>query len=349
MIQFYPLTVSEIIPLTPNAVDISFDIPEALKEAFSFEAGQYITIKHKVADTEVRRAYSLSSKPGKPTITIGVKKVAGGTFSVFANQNLKTGDVLEVMPPQGRFVFDADGAPQNLIAFAAGSGITPIMSIIQTALETNEKNKVVLVYGNQSKEEAMYFEALQALKEKYVNRFFVYYIFSRAQQEDCLFGRIDKSTVNFITRNKHKDINPDNFYLCGPLPMIETVTAALKENGFASDRIQQELFTVPEEDEKVGAETTGKTHLEITLDDAVHTLEMDRKTIVLDALLNAKIDAPYSCQGGVCSTCIARVTEGKASMVKNQILTESELAEGFILTCQAHAETAVLKIDYDDV
>jgi ring-1,2-phenylacetyl-CoA epoxidase subunit PaaE len=349
MITFYPLTVSEITPLTPNAVDIRFDIPDALKEAFIFESGQYITLKHKVGDAEIRRAYSLSSKPGKPTITIGVKKVPGGTFSVFANQTLKVGDVLEVMPPQGRFVFHADGSTRDLVAFAAGSGITPIMSIIQTALETNEKRKVVLVYGNQSMEEAMYFKEIQALKEKYNNRFFVYYVFSRSQQEDCLFGRIDKSTVNYIIRNKHKDINPDNFYLCGPLAMIETVTAALKNNGVPDDKILHELFTEPERDEQGSAAPNGQTHLEITLDDAVHTLEMDRQTIVLDAIIKAKIDAPYSCQGGVCSTCIARVTEGKASMVKNQILTESELAEGFILTCQAHAETAVLKIDYDDV
>jgi ring-1,2-phenylacetyl-CoA epoxidase subunit PaaE len=349
MIQFYPLTVAKIIPLTPNAVDIRFDIPDALKQAFIFESGQYITLKHKVGDAEIRRAYSLSSKPGKPALTIGVKKVPGGTFSVFANQTLKEGDILEVMPPQGRFVFQPNDSPQDLVAFAAGSGITPIMSIIQTALESNEKSKVVLVYGNQSKEETMYFETLEALKEKYNNRFFVYYIFSRAQQDDCLFGRIDKSTVNFITRNKHKDINPDNFYLCGPLAMIETVTAALKENGVADNKIQHELFSEPEKDEQVNIASNGQTQLEITLDEAVHTMEMDRKTIVLDAIIKAKIDAPYSCQGGVCSTCIARVTEGKASMVKNQILTDSELAEGFILTCQAHAETAVLKIDYDDV
>ncbi len=349
MHQFYPLTVSEITPLTPNAVDISFEIPESLKEAFAFESGQYITIKHTAGDSEIRRAYSLSSKPGGNKITIGVKKVPGGTFSVYANQTLKKGDVLQVMPPQGRFVFAADGPPRDILAFAAGSGITPIMSIVQTALESCTENKVVLVYGNKSREEAMYFDALEGLKEKYNDRFFVHYLFSRNQEEECLFGRIDKSTVNYITRNKHKSITPDIFYLCGPLPMIETVTAALKDNGVSEKNIQRELFTEPDSEAPKGAETSGKTHLEVTLDDAVHTLEIDRKNIVLDALIKAKIDAPFSCQGGVCSTCIARVTEGKASMVKNQILTESELAEGFILTCQAHAESAVLKIDYDDI
>jgi ring-1,2-phenylacetyl-CoA epoxidase subunit PaaE len=166
MQQFYPLVVSDITPLTPNAVDISFEIPESLKEAFAFESGQYITVKHSIEGAEIRRAYSLSSKPGENRITIGVKKVPDGTFSVFANETLKKGDVLEVMPPQGRFVFSADSEPRDIVAFAAGSGITPIMSIVQTALDINTENRVVLVYGNKSREEAMYFDSLQELKKK---------------------------------------------------------------------------------------------------------------------------------------------------------------------------------------
>jgi ring-1,2-phenylacetyl-CoA epoxidase subunit PaaE len=349
MVQFYPLIVSEITPLTPNSVDISFEIPDALQGEFAFESGQYITVKFPVGETEIRRAYSISSKPGAGTITIGVKKVPGGTFSVYANEKLKVGDVLEIMPPQGRFVFKAAGPTRQIVAFAAGSGITPIMSIVQTALEGNAENKVVLVYGNQNREEAMYYDKLQALQSKYNDRFFIYYTFSRAQEDGCMFGRIDKSTANYVTRNKHKSMNPDSFYLCGPLNMVETVTAALTENGVPKTKIHHELFTEPEGDSQDSPVAEGKTHLEVMLDDAVHSLEMDRKSIVLDALIKNKIDAPYSCQGGVCSTCIARVTEGKATMVKNQILTDSELAEGLILTCQAHADTDVLKIDYDDV
>lgn len=349
MVQFYPLKVVEITPLTQNSVDIRFEIPEPLKDVFAFESGQYITVKLPVGDAEIRRAYSISSKPDRDTFAIGVKKVPGGTFSVYANDTLKEGDVLEVMPPQGRFVFESEGPIRHIMAFAAGSGITPIMSIIQTALEANSENKVVLVFGNQSKDEAMYLDALQALSTKYNDRFYIYYTYSRTQEEDCLFGRIDKSTVNFIARNKHKSMDVNNYYLCGPLQMIENVTAALIENGISEDLIRHELFTEPEEETTNSPAADGKTLLEITLDDAVHSLEIDRKSIVLDALIKAKIDAPYSCQGGVCSTCIARVTEGKASMVKNQILTDSELAEGFILTCQAHAESDLLKIDYDDV
>jgi ring-1,2-phenylacetyl-CoA epoxidase subunit PaaE len=298
---------------------------------------------------EVRRAYSIASMPGQKELTIGVKKVEGGSFSVYANEVLKAGDSLEVMAPEGRFVFEPRERAQDLVAFVAGSGITPLMSIIRTALKEHPDTRIVLVYGNQSKEETMFYAALQELKAKYTDRLTIHYLFSRSQEEEGSFGRIDRSIVNFITRNKHKDLNPDRFYLCGPLAMIETVAETLKENGVAEDRISHELFTEPQGEDPLTAGLEGITHLEVTLDDVVHQLDMDQKSLILNAVLKAKIDAPYSCQGGVCSTCIARVTEGSAEMVKNQILTESEIAEGLILTCQAHPTSPMLKIDYDDV
>lgn len=349
MSHFYSLEVSDVTPLTPNSVAISFTVPQDLKEEFKFKAGQYLTIKHPSAEGEIRRSYSLCSIPADTNITVGIKKVPGGTFSVYANEKIKPGDVLQVMPPQGRFVLDTSERSLKIMAFAAGSGITPIVSIVQTALEGNPESQVVLVYGNQSREEAMFFEELEDLKNTYPNRFFIEYLFSRNKEDEGMFGRIDKSIVNYITKNKHKDFDPDSYYLCGPESMIETVTGTLKENGVAKDKIQHELFTASESDRDTSGIPEGMTHLEITLDDAVHSLEMDRKTLVLDAVLKAKIDAPYSCQGGVCSTCIARIKEGTAKMERNQILTDSELKEGFILTCQAHPTSETLKIDYDDV
>jgi ring-1,2-phenylacetyl-CoA epoxidase subunit PaaE len=349
MSQFYPLQVSSLQTLTPNAVAVSFRVPENLREVFSFTAGQYITIRHVKDGAEIRRAYSLSSKPGEAEITIGVKKVPGGAFSVYANEELSPGDTLEIMPPEGRFTFNTADAPQKIVAFAAGSGITPVMSIIRTVLETSPENHLVLVYGNQSREEAMFYDTLKALEDKYTDRFTAYHLFSRNKEADGMFGRIDKSIVNYITRNKHKDLNPDRYYLCGPLAMIENVTDALKENGVRGEQIYHELFTEPEGEDSLAETLEGNTHLEVVLDDQVFNLDMDQKSIVLDAVLKAKIDAPYSCQGGVCSTCIARVTEGSAKMVKNQILTEGELEEGLILTCQAHPTSGTLKIDYDDV
>ena len=349
MSTFYPLKVSNIEHLTPNSVAVSLRIPSENKEAFRFDSGQYITIRHKGGGTEVRRAYSISSEPGSEEITIGIKKVKGGTFSVYANEQLKTGEVLEVMPPEGRFVFKPGTGSKNILAFAAGSGITPIMSIVRTALKSSDDLHFVLAFGNQSREETMFYDEIHDLQKKYNDRFFVYHLYSRRQEPESLFGRIENSTVNYILRNKHKEMEFDAAYLCGPLPMIETVRDSLKDNGIPEERIYHELFTEPEGEASSDVPLEGKTMLEVTLDDEVHQLEMDQKSLVLDVVLNAKIDAPYSCQGGVCSTCIAKVTEGSAHMEKNQILTDSELEEGFILTCQAHPTSAILKIDYDDV
>lgn len=349
MSHFYPLVVSDVTPLTPSSVAISFKVPQELKDEFKFRAGQYLTIKHPSAEGEIRRSYSLCSSPTDAKITVGIKKVPGGAFSVYANEKLTPGDVLEVMPPHGRFVLESGEQRAKIMAFAAGSGITPIMSIVQTALAGNPESQVILVYGNQSREETMFFEELEALKNTYPDRLSIHYLFSRNKEDEGMFGRIDKSIVNYITKNKHKDFVPDSYYLCGPESMIETVTETLLENGVAQDNIHHELFTASESEGDTSGIPEGMTHLEVILDDSVHTLEMDHKTLVLDAVLKAKIDAPYSCQGGVCSTCIARIKEGTAKMERNQILTDSELEEGFILTCQAHPTSEILKIDYDDV
>ncbi|MFK7812730.1 MAG: 2Fe-2S iron-sulfur cluster-binding protein [Maribacter sp.] len=349
MADFHSLTVKHIKKLTPSSVAITFDIPKDLIQSFDFEAGQYITIKKEIKGKELRRAYSISSAPKKDSITIGVKKVDRGGFSDFANSKLAEGDTLEVMPPEGRFVFVPTESSKNVAAFAAGSGITPIMSIAKTVLSSNSDNKFVLVYGNKSYEETMFYTDLMKLQLEYTNRFFVYFTNSQAQEKDSLFGRIDTSTVNYALKNKHKDVNFDAFYLCGPEEMIHKVTDTLKDNEIAEDKIHFELFTATEIKEELPVTADGETQIEVTVDDEKFSFAMDKKMLVLDAVLKENIDAPYSCQGGVCSSCIAKVTEGKAEMVKNQILTDGEIADGFILTCQAHPITPTLKVDYDDV
>jgi ring-1,2-phenylacetyl-CoA epoxidase subunit PaaE len=347
MSTFYSLKVSAVRALTPSSVAITFDIPNDLKKYFSFYAGQHLTLKQTIHGEEIRRAYSISSAPSDAEMTVGIKKVEGGAFSVWANESLKAGDSMEVMPPKGHFVFHTSTEPQHLAAFAAGSGITPIMSIVHSVLESHPENTFVLVYGNQSPEETMYLREIQDLSIKYTDRLFVQFVYSRAHEEDALFGRIDGSTVNLILRNKFKDRSFDHFYLCGPEDMINTVKEKLQQNDIAKDKVHFELFTTSQEEEVSVLE--GQTNMEVTLDDEVFTFVMDKKKLVLDAVLKENIDAPYSCQGGVCSTCIARVKEGKVEMVKNQILTDSEIEEGFILTCQSHPLTPTLKIDYDDV
>lgn len=349
MNDFHALKIAAVDTLTQNAVALTFEVPENLKNTFAFTAGQYITIKHTVNGEELRRAYSISSAPSSGKLTVGIKKVPKGTFSVYANENIKAGDVLEVMPPEGRFVFEKSSEVKNIAAFAAGSGITPIISIAQTVLESHPESTFVLVFGNQTPEETMYLQAVQELQNKYTDRVFVKYVYSRSQEENALFGRIETSTVNFIIKNKFKETSFDAFYLCGPEEMITSVSDTLKTNGIAEDKIFFELFTSSDTEDTLAEELDGKTTVEVTVDDEVFSLSMDKKTLVLDAVLKENINAPYSCQGGVCSSCIARITEGKAEMVKNQILTDGEVAEGLILTCQAHPLTPILKVDYDDV
>ncbi|WP_411029423.1 2Fe-2S iron-sulfur cluster-binding protein [Spongiimicrobium sp. 3-5] len=349
MSDFHSLTVSAVEQLTPNSVAISFKIPTHLKNTFSFLSGQYITIKHTVNGAELRRAYSVSSIPTANEITVGVKKVAGGAFSIYANSEIKAGDVLEVMPPEGRFVFEPTNNAHHVAAFAAGSGITPILSIAQTVLGSHLNSTFALVFGNQNLKETMFLKDLKQLQKKYTNRFFVQYVYSKSQEEDSLFGRVDGSTVNYIVKNKFKDTSFDAFYLCGPEPMINTVSDALQNAGIAKEKIHHELFTSSETVDTIAEDLEGKTQVTVVVDDETYSLDMDKKTLVLDAVLKENIDAPYSCQGGVCSSCIARVVEGKVEMVKNQILTDGEIEEGLILTCQAHPLTPTLKVDYDDV
>ncbi|WP_090293652.1 ferredoxin--NADP reductase [Flagellimonas zhangzhouensis] len=348
MSDFHALKIAAVDQLTPNSVALTFEIPVNLTSTFSFTAGQYITLKHEVDGKELRRAYSISSPPSSGKLTVGIKKMEGGTFSVYANEKLKTGDIIEVMPPQGRFVYKPSKR-SKIAAFAAGSGITPIMSIAQTVLESHRKNIFVLVFGNQSAEETMYFKDIQTLKEQYKDRFFVQYVYSRGIAADALFGRIDTSTVNFVLKNKFKNTKFDGYYLCGPEEMIHMVSDTLKNNKISEDKIHFELFTTTDTEDEVAEGLEGKTQVEIILDNEHHTFVMDKKELVLDVALKENIDAPYSCQGGVCSTCIARIKEGKAEMVRNQILTDGEIKEGFILSCQAHPLTPKLILDYDDV
>lgn len=349
MAHFHPLTVKHVKQLTPSSVAITFGIPKELLQTFDFVPGQYITIKKEIKGKELRRAYSISSSPKSDSFTIGVKKVDKGGFSDYANTKLAIGDVLEVMPPEGRFIFSPTKSPKKIAAFAAGSGITPIMSIAKSVLDSNSENQFVLVYGNKSFKETMFYTDLVKLQLDYTNRFFVYFTNSQTQENDSLFGRIDISTVNYVLKNKHKNVDFDDFYLCGPEAMINLVSQTLKENEIPETKIHFELFTTTEILDELPEKQDGKTELTVVVDDEEFTLSMDKNTLVLDAVLKENIDAPYSCQGGVCSSCIARVVEGKVEMAKNQILSDSEIAEGLTLTCQARPLTSSLKVDYDDV
>lgn len=348
MSTFFPLEIKEVIRETQQAVSLSFNIPENLKEEFKFNAGQYITIKAKLGDEELRRAYSLCSAPNSGEFKVTVKEVEGGKFSVIANNKLNAGDILEVHPPEGKFILKPSGEARTYAAFAAGSGITPVLSIIKTVLAEEPKSRFVLTYGNKSPEETIFFKELLELQAKFPDRLFIEFVYSRTREDNSHFGRIETSTVNFVVKNKFKDQSFDAFYLCGPEEMINQVSDVLKENGVTEDKILYELFT-SEDTGAIETNVEGQTELTIMVDDEETTFSMDTKETVLDAALEHDLDVPYSCQGGICSSCIARIVEGKAEMRKNQILTDEEIEEGLILTCQAQPLTPKLKVDYDDV
>ncbi len=351
MSSFHKLTIKEIKRETSKAISITFNIPENLKSIFVFKAGQYITLKTVIDGNEVRRDYSLCSSPKSGEIKVAVKEVKNGTFSAYANNTLQVGDALEVAPPKGRFVFEPnDSKTKNIAAFAAGSGVTPILSIIKCALEEEVYSKVILVFGNKTTKDTMFLNELLELQHEYKDRFSIQFVFSQEDEDDAIFGRIEKSTVNYVMKNKHKHIDVDAFYLCGPEAMIHTVKDVLTEHDIDENRIHFELFKAakPAEIEEDIA-TSGKTKITVVVDDETTTFEMSAKQTVLEAALDEDLDTPYSCQGGICSSCIARITEGEATMRQNNILTDSEVSEGLILTCQAHPTTPTLVVDYDDV
>ena len=351
MSNFHTLVIKNIERITSQAVTISFEIPPHLKETYAFKAGQYITLKTELNGVELRRDYSLCSSPKSGALKVAVKEVQDGTFSAFANNALKAGDTLEVAAPRGHFVFEPnDFKTKHIAAFAAGSGITPILSIVKCALEEEVQSNVVLVYGNKTTDDTMFLQELLELQNQYSDRLSIQFVFSQAQEDDSIFGRIEKSTVNLILKNKHKDLIIDAFYLCGPEAMIHTVKDVLTEHEIAKDRVFFELFKAakPTEADTVSI-PDGQTKITIVLDDETSTFEMSQKQTILEAALDKDLDAPYSCQGGICSSCLARVTEGEVKMRKNSILTDGEVAEGLILTCQAHPITPNVSIDYDDI
>ena len=350
MSSFLKLIIKEVKRETKDAVSILFNVPEELKADYTFVAGQYINLKLTLDGTEIRRAYSICSSPESGELRIAVKAVKDGAFSQFANTKLKAGDVIEVGKPEGKFTFEPQADRQkNYAAFAAGSGITPIMSILKSVLKNEPKSSFVLVYGNKTPEETIFHQELHDLQLQYVGRLFVHYVFSQAKVENALFGRIEKSSVNFVLNNKHKELAFDKYYLCGPEEMITIVTGVLKEHNVKETTIKFELFTTSCKENKIEQSLEGHTTITIMVDDEETTFEMSQKQTVLDAALKKGIDAPYSCQGGICSSCLARVTSGTAEMTKNSILTDKEIASGLILTCQAHPTSERIYIDYDDV
>jgi ring-1,2-phenylacetyl-CoA epoxidase subunit PaaE len=350
MSTFYKLNIKEIKRETKDAVSVVFNVPLEFQDFYKFTAGQYLNLKLTLDGEEIRRAYSICSAPDSGELRIAVKAVKNGLFSKFANEKLAVGNTIEVGTPEGKFTFEPNQDRQkNYLGFVAGSGITPVMSIILSVLKQETKSSFVLVYGNKSPEDAIFKDQLHELQLNFVGRFFVHNIYSQAKLDGDLFGRIDKSTVNFVMNNKHAEKEFDKFYLCGPEEMINLVTDVLKEKNISESAIKFELFSTSTKENAIDTSKNEHTKITVLVDGDEATFEMSAKQTLLEAALKQGIDAPYSCQGGICSSCLARVTKGSAEMKKNSILTDGEIAEGLVLTCQAHPTSSEIFVDYDDV
>lgn len=350
MSSFYKLSIKEIIKETADAVSILFNVPEELQSNYSFVAGQYVNLKVTLDGQEIRRAYSICAAPKSGELRIAVKSVKNGFFSKFANEKLSVGNVIEVGTPEGKFTFEPKADRQrNYAAFVAGSGITPVFSIIKSVLEEEPNSTFVLVYGNKSEKETIFHNQLHNLQLQYVGRLFVQYVYSQSTADNALLGRIDHTTVNYVLKSKHAEMEFSKYFLCGPEEMIQIVTAALKENNVSDSDIKFELFSTSSSGSKADVGASGHTSISILVDDEETTFEMSQQQTVLEAALKQGLDVPYSCQGGICSSCICKITEGAAEMKKNQILSDAEVAEGLTLACQAYPTTATIKIDFDAV
>lgn len=348
MNTFHKLSIKNYIQETANAVSLIFDIPEHLKDNFSFKAGQYVTLKTTIEAKEIRRSYSICSSPNSGELKVAIKRVENGVFSTYAISHLKTGDVIEVHEPEGKFILEPTRST-NYLGIVAGSGITPVLSMIKTVLQLEPSSSFTLIYGNKSSDETMFKTELDALSLAYDTRFNLEYVFSRQNEEGALFGRIDEGHTNYFIKNIYKNWSFKTAFLCGPEEMIKTVSTTLKENHYKESQILFELFTASINEESSSELKNGQTEVTVLLDDEELSFTMNQKDNILAAALRNDVDAPYSCQGGVCSSCLGKVTQGTAVMVKNSILTDDEVNEGFILTCQAHPTSSKISIDFDDV
>ncbi|WP_448825184.1 2Fe-2S iron-sulfur cluster-binding protein [Capnocytophaga ochracea] len=344
MNRFYELTISKITQLTTSSVMITFEVPELLKKVFHFEAGEYLTLQQTIGGEKVRRAYSICSGVNERELSVSVKRVPNGVFSTYATTQLKAGDVLEVMPPKGSFVFFYDiFGNRDIMLFSAGSGVTPMMSIAKTAL-SRTNIKVVFVYGNKSKEEALFFDEIEALRIQYPERFFVHYAFSQQPWGDHYTGRINDRIVNEIFA-KYKDLNWGRYYACGPTELVKNLREILLLRGIDKDRIFTELFEASPAEIDYST-LQGNVTITLELNGQTHSFESARNQTLLSSALLRGYDAPYSCLNGVCSSCIGRVEEGEAKMAKNETLSEEEVSQGYILTCQAYAMTDTIKVRF---
>ncbi len=354
-VHFHPLRVKKIQRETNDSVSITFDIPDTLQNTFLYREGQNVTVKTHIDGTEIRRSYSICAAPHENELRIAVKKIDGGLFSVYANDNLKNGDQLDVLPPTGKFYSRDSGTTHaNYLAIAAGSGITPVISIIKHTLHTQPTSNFTLIYGNRSRSSIIFFEVLEGIKNKYLDRFTLIHVLSRELTDAPVnYGRIDAEKLQSL-ESVVRFQNFEDVYLCGPEQMIFSSADFLEKKGLDKSKIHFELFTTP--GQKTVAVSDVAAEINTSIESRI-TIRLDGRSMefplqysgdsVLDAALKKGADLPYACKGGVCCSCRAKLVEGKVEMTVNYALEEEEVAEGFILTCQSHPRSEKVVIDFD--
>jgi len=355
-IDFHKLRVAEVKRETPDAVSVRLELPEELRETFQFRAGQHLTFRREIGGEEIRRNYSLCVAPHEGALKIGVKQIAGGAFSSWVNSELKAGDELEVMAPHGSFCwnFDAD-AHNEYVAFAGGSGITPILSLMKTALSLEPHSRFTLFYGNRNSMGVMFLEEIAALKDSHIDRLSVYHFLEEEEEEIELFnGRLDRTKTDEVLTSLVDPMHIDAFFICGPGPMMDAIEEALVARGVEKPRVMIERFTTgPLSAAQAAAaraaeEKAAGLKMSVTLNGRRMQVAFDpEKHSILDNVRAAGLSAPFACKGGVCATCRAKVTAGEVSMKVNYGLSEQELADGYVLTCQATPVSEGVALTYD--
>jgi ring-1,2-phenylacetyl-CoA epoxidase subunit PaaE len=350
--KFHRLRIREVRRETPECVSLAFDVPADLAADYRFVQGQHLNLRAVLDGEEARRSYSICSGVDDGELRVAIKKVPGGRFSVWANERLAAGDAIDVMTPEGRFFTPLDPAQaKHYVAFAAGSGITPVLSLARTALAREPRSRFTLVYGNRRLASTMFNEALCELKDRYLSRFVVYHVFSREPQEVELFnGRIDAAKVRAFLDSLIPAAGIDEAFVCGPASMIDEVEAALAAAGVPREHVHVERFGVPgQAAAAVDDADAAEARVTLVIDGVRREIDFHRgQHSILEAGRAAGIDLPFSCKGGMCSTCRAKLLDGEVRMAKNYALEPHEVAAGFVLTCQSYPLSGRVVISFDD-
>jgi len=355
-VAFHRLEVAEIVPETAEAKSIRFHVPDTLREAFAFRPGQHLTLRTTLGGEEVRRNYSLCTAPQEDDVMVTVKKIAGGVFSSWANEVLAAGDSIDVMEPHGSFTrtFSPDFAG-HYVAFAGGSGITPIMSLLRTALRIEPKSRFTLFYGNRDSSSVIFLDELARLKNRHMDRLQVHHFLSdEAEDIDLFNGLLDRAKCDEILGFVDDPASVDDWFICGPGPMMDAAEAALNAVGVDSRRIHIERFTAGRPSAVLEAEMAALQEkaqgltMQVTLDGRTRKISFDAAAgNILDSARAAGLPAPFACKAGVCATCRARVTTGKVDMAAHYGLSDEEVEAGYILTCQSVPRGEGVEVDYD--